>query len=430
MNKRIIFVALFVMSLFTLNAQRAAVMEFKAGAGISQADVDGISGIFTTYFRPSGYTMVERTQIDRVIEEQRFQRSSLTESQMVRIGEILNISKIVIGDINVVMGQYNVDVRVINVESGTIAATEGATFSGSSYRTSMQNVAQKLASKIAIGAGPTVSGGSSSANPTPKSRTQVETVYGYLHVFPNELGVFQSEPTTVINQINTQGMHGYPNWRIPTNEELALLRANGYLRGSQYMTKEAKSGMVLLVSTGKSIAELSGTENGHKWVDLGLSVKWATCNVGATKPEEYGNYYAWGETSPKSSYTSSNYTYSSNPTTLPLNRDAVAVNWGGNWRMPTLNEIKELKEKCKWTWTGRGYTVTGPNGNSIFLPAAGCRGNSDLLNAGSVGYYWSSSLDADYSFRVNILHFFNSGNVYWNETDRCCGQSVRGVFSH
>ena len=100
-----------------LFAQRAAVMEFKAGVGISQADVDGLSGIFTTYFRPAGFTMVERTQIDRVISEQGFQRSSLTEAQMVRIGEILNLSMIVIGDINVVAGEYNVDARVVNVES-------------------------------------------------------------------------------------------------------------------------------------------------------------------------------------------------------------------------------------------------------------------------------------------------------------------------
>ena len=167
-----------------------------------------------------------------------------------------------------------------------------------------------------------------------------------------------------------------------------------------------------------------GYENGHEWVDLGLSVKWATCNVGASTPESYGNYYAWGETSPKSSYTYSTYTYSSNPTTLPLNRDAVAVNWGGNWRKPTINELKELKEKCKWTWTGRGYTVTGPNGNSIFLPAAGCRYYSDVYYAGSDGYYWSSSLDTNYAYGL----YFNSDRVLWDNDYRYYGQSVRGVL--
>ena len=100
--------------------------------------------------------MIERTQIDKAIEEQGFQRSRMTESQMVRIGKILNVSKIVIGDVNVVMKQYNVDVRVINVESGTIADTEGDTFSGTSYRETMKSIAQKLAQKIAIKPGETI----------------------------------------------------------------------------------------------------------------------------------------------------------------------------------------------------------------------------------------------------------------------------------
>lgn len=154
--KKLFFLFVMCFTALTMQAQRCAVLEFKAGVGISQQDVDGISAIFITYFRPSGYTMVERTQIDAIIDEQGFQRSRMTESQMVRVGELLNVSKIVVGDINIVMGQYNVDARVINVESGTIAATEGATFSGTSYRTCMQSIAQKLAAKIAIAPGTTV----------------------------------------------------------------------------------------------------------------------------------------------------------------------------------------------------------------------------------------------------------------------------------
>ena len=150
--KNVFLLLIVLVAIFSANAQRIAVLEFKAGVGISQNDVDGISAIFITYFRPAGYTMVERSSIDQVIDEQGFQRSRLTESQMVRVGEILNVSKIVVGDINVVMGQYNVDVRVLNVESGTITATEGAAFSGDSYRSCMQDIAQKLASKIAISA--------------------------------------------------------------------------------------------------------------------------------------------------------------------------------------------------------------------------------------------------------------------------------------
>ena len=156
--KKLLCFGLLCLMAFFVNAQRCAVLEFKAGSGVSQADVDGISAIFITYFQPAGYTMVERTQIDKVIEEQGFQRSRMTQQQMVRVGEILNVSKIVVGDVNMTFGQYNVDVRVVNVETGTIAATEGASFNTSSFRNSMQSLSQKLAGKIAITSGGTVNG--------------------------------------------------------------------------------------------------------------------------------------------------------------------------------------------------------------------------------------------------------------------------------
>ena len=390
MKRFLLFVSMLFIS-FGVFAQRAAVMEFKAGVGISQADVDGISAIFITYFRPAGYTMVERTQIDRVIDEQGFQRSRLTESQMVRIGQILNVSKIVIGDVNVVMGQYNVDVRVINVESGTIAAAEGATFSGSSYRTTMQTLAQKLAGNIALSAGPTVSASSaSSSSSSASTRSSVETVYGYLHVFPNELGVFQSEPSNVIANINAQKMHGYNDWRLPTNEELSLLLANGYLSGAQYMSKEKTSGMVLLVTTGKSVAELISKGD---IVDLGLpsGTLWYAKNEG-------GDF--------------ARYTYDE------------AVSKFGN-KLPTKEQFEELKNQCTWTWTGNGYKVVGPNGNSIYLPAAGLRLSSgNVYVVGSLGYYWSSTPSgSDGAYDLRFLSDF----VGMEDGDRCDGLSVRFV---
>ncbi len=195
----------------------------------------------------------------------------------------------------------------------------------------------------------------------------------------------------------------------------------------------------------------TGVENGHNWVDLGLSVKWATCNVGATTPEGYGNYYAWGETKPKSTYNWSTYKYCNgttysmtkyctdseygivdNKTTLELSDDAAHVNWGGSWRMPTKAEQDELGDtnNCTWTWTTQngvnGYKVTSKkNGNSIFLPAAGYRSNSNLSRAGSFGYYWSSSLSTSNSDGAYYLDFLSSG-VDWDYY-RCSGLPVRPV---
>ena len=219
-------------------AQRAAVMEFKAGVGISQADVDGLSGIFTTYFRPSGYTMIERTQIDRIIDEQQMQRSALTESQMVRIGELLNLSKIVIGDVNIVMGQYNVDVRVINVESGTIAATEGATFAGASYRETMKSLAQKLAGQIAIGAGPTVGG-------TPVQESDYVDLglpSGTLWKSKNEKGMYYTYDEAV-SQFGD---------KLPTREQFAELQAfcTWTWNGKGYVVKGDNGNSIVLQAAG------------------------------------------------------------------------------------------------------------------------------------------------------------------------------------
>ena len=103
--KRIGLIALIVFSsLSVIFAQKIAVLDFKAGVGISQTDVDGLSSTFVTYFNPRGYQLVERSQINQVIEEQGFQQTSLTESQMVRLGQIMNLSKIVVGDVNIVGG--------------------------------------------------------------------------------------------------------------------------------------------------------------------------------------------------------------------------------------------------------------------------------------------------------------------------------------
>ena len=190
-----------------------------------------------------------------------------------------------------------------------------------------------------------------------------------------------------------------------------------------------------------------GTNNGHEYVDLGLSVKWATCNVGATKPEEYGGYYAWGETEEKddydwdtykwcngsydtmTKYCESDYGTVDNKTVLDPEDDVAHVKWGGSWRMPTKAEQDELCDSCTWTWTTQngvnGYTVTGANGNSIFLPAAGYRKGTDLLISGG-GYYWLSSLCERDSLYAYCLLFF-SGRYDRYENIRRFGYTVRPV---
>lgn len=146
-----------------------------------------------------------------------------------------------------------------------------------------------------------------------------------------------------------------------------------------------------------------------KAVDLGLSVKWANCNVGATSPEKYGGYYTWEE-----------------------GKKMVRTKWGGSWRMPTSAEQRELNEKCTWTWTKHngvaGMKVTGPNGNSIFLPAAGYRDGAGVHGAGTLGDVWSGTLDEIDSGSAYGVEFDSGGSHYWDSSwARRYGLSVRPV---
>lgn len=175
---------------------------------------------------------------------------------------------------------------------------------------------------------------------------------------------------------------------------------------------------------------------GHEYVDLGLpsGLKWATCNVGANSPEEDGGYYAWGEVDIKDEYNYGNcVTYGKSMSDISGNPtyDVARKKWGSSWRLPTEAEFQELLDECNWQWTAQGgkegYKVTGPNGNSIFLPAAGYRDGSSLYDAGEYGYYWSSAfLESDDRSAFGL--YFNSScrSVYGGYRDD--GRSVRPVL--
>lgn len=211
---------------------------------------------------------------------------------------------------------------------------------------------------------------------------------------------------------------------------------------------------------------VSGKDGSHSYVDLGLSVKWATCNVGATKSTEYGDYFAWGETNPKEDYSWDTYKWCTvdsvewyenlivyipffnkyNPNlnsgiidykmVLEVEDDAATANWGSAWRMPTFEEIKELREGCKWVlvddFNGSGVAgqlgISKTNGNTIFMPAAGSRDDNDVLDfVGSRGFYWSSSLIEDAAHAYDLL-FFDDGSNDRGSDRRYIGQSVRAVL--
>lgn len=207
---------------------------------------------------------------------------------------------------------------------------------------------------------------------------------------------------------------------------------------------------------------LSCPDNHHPHlIDLGLpsGTLWSCCNVGASTPERYGGYYAWGETSEKSYYgiaykwNSSDYGHKltkynteskygivvDNKTTLDSADDAATANWGVPWRMPTLEDFEELIDNTSSTWTTKngvnGREFKGVNGGILFLPAAGYRLEDELSNEGSDGFYWSSSLYESYPFNACRLGFdsgnaVNMDNAYWSSGDRAYGRTVRPVLKN
>ena len=186
-----------------------------------------------------------------------------------------------------------------------------------------------------------------------------------------------------------------------TAEVKALQAEVNALKAELEKTKKALADALKKNETSQPIPPKEKTmKNGHEYVDLGLpsGLKWAACNIGASKPEEYGDYFAWAETKTKKEYTEENsksYLKDRNDISGSSRYDAARANWGGSWRMPTKGEMEELCKNCTWEWTKRngidGYNVKGHNGNSIFLPVAGNRYGSSRNDAGLRGTYWTST---------------------------------------
>ena len=165
--------------------------------------------------------------------------------------------------------------------------------------------------------------------------------------------------------------------------------------------------------------------------------------MGADRPTKYGGYYAWGETDEKEYYDWSTYKWCKgssksitkycsdrsygtvdNKEILDPEDDVAHVKWGGDWRMPTIQELRELYEECTWSYESGGYRVTGPNGNSIFLPAAGSRKGTSLERCGSIGHYWSATLSGN--DEAVYLGFYD-GTHTWDDSNRSYGRNVRPV---
>lgn len=280
------------------------------------------------------------------------------------------------------------------------------------------------------------------------------TATGSIKNQPVTFKISPADAVLTIDQNEYPTQNGSAQIMLSPGEHTYAVFAPGYnVQGSKFMVYENNTNKIIIelepksqsasslqdsssnISSSVSFNASSNMINGHEYVDLGLpsGVKWATCNVEASSPSGYGDYFAWGEITTKAKYTEKNSkTWKNELGDISGNPlyDAARAKWGGSWRLPSKTECEELKEKCKWTWTSqgghKGYKVTGPNGNSIFLPAAGWRDGSSLYDAGDDGDYWSSTPNESNAQSTYSLGFF-SGSQHVDWYYRSYGFSVRPV---
>ena len=492
--KKLLLLLLSLLSL-TAFAQQKKVAVYVAGD-------DEINGIMGDYLvdeiaHDGKYIAVERTAsfLNEMHKEQSYQQSgSVDDSEISRLGKQFGVDYVCVATPFDLWNEKYISARMIDVERAEVIATSsayGAVTNSQQFLSVMSILSNGLlsafeqskladAKKVAVYVTRTgnkdidiilgdqlVAGFAQSGRYLAIERTQ-----GFLDQISKEKGyqedgaVDDEELMRVGKQFGVQYVcvaktsQMWGDYYIATRlidvehgEVVNSYKKNAIQLGSSQQVVSVAKEIASKLSD-KTIAEQLKEEEasyaGHEYVDLGLSVKWATCNVGASKPEEYGDYFAWGETQPKSNYdwntykwcngsndtqtkynTKSNYGTVDNKTTLDLSDDAARANWGGNWRMPTKAEQDELRNNCTWTWTTQngvnGCKVTSKsNGNSIFLPAAGYRGGSSLKLAGNYAYYWSSSLDSDYPDHAYPLYFYSRIIGGYSDT-RYDGNSVRPV---
>ena len=267
-------------------------------------------------------------------------------------------------------------------------------------------------------------------------------------------------PTTVGLRLFDENDHPLKSWQqgystTELDNVQHVTSFTGLQRDKTYHVRPTVTVMGYTIEASPLASFKIDKEDDGDWVDLGLpsGTIWATRNVGASAPEDYGDYFAWGETAPKDYYdwntykwcngsyytmtkycTNSSYGYNGftdGKAELDPEDDAATANWGSGARMPSMEQIQELRDKCSWQWTQRngvyGQQGTGPNGNTIFLPAAGDRWDGSLGGAGSYGYYWSRTLSSSYSGSAYSLVFLSSGVRWGSNYSRDIGHSVRAV---
>ena len=284
---------------------------------------------------------------------------------------------------------------------------------------------------------------------TPNTQVKLKSISNILYNTAMNLitGSFTTNTDSATLQVNSDGYTSYIYGIFAGSSNTIEIRAGGvsYSRIIEPSKLSVGESGFFTIPTSSNLhgwTELSsyGIIDGHEYVDLGLpsGTLWATCNVGATKPEEYGGFYAWGEIEEKDKYDWNTYIHCNGSIETchdigddiaGTEYDVAHVNWGGLWRMPSKDQIKELVENCTRDRINQyglnGLVITGSNGATLFLPAAGYK-KTYHLSEGMIGYFWSSELYLNQEFRAYCLFFYGAA-WYHSHENRFLGFTVRPV---
>ena len=441
--KKLFYLSVMCFAVLVMNAQTYAVLDFHGSPSVSDVDKDGVMDAFTTYFHPYGYTMIDRKRVDQTMTEQRIPRTNITETQSVQVGNAIDATIVLTGNIGVLGAEMYLKVRAIDVHSGKVIALEVVTFSDD-YCVKTRELAVKIASQITAN--------SEGSTLLTSQRTKVEYVSDRLKVFPYDLGTYEEEPTFAIASINKKAKYGFNDWRLPTNKELSLLCANGFLGDGQYMTQEHRKGTVLLVSDkehdqfpspvdgqgtqaqpqaqtqaqaqvqSQTAPEPAAQRHGPQEHNVSKSSQQETINqFDSEKPQKDYNNQEWVDLGLPSGTLWKN----KNEECGLITFDKAVATYGD--MLPTRKQLEELNSKCQFTWVGKAYKVTGPNGNYIIIPAEGggyCDGSVEYV--GGMTNIWSSTpYDLRIAWYLNISATKAESNM--GTTYRCYLHSVRLV---
>ena len=404
--KRLLLIICMCCSVLSIQAQRCAVLDFMYGGNINQEDVEGISYMFRSNFYPRGYTMIDRVRINRVIKNLGYKVSDMTLGQILKVSRELEANKIVVGNMSKFMDEYTVEARVINVETGTTMIADAVTFERTEYRSSMLALSKKICDKMNSESNeniPILLG----EEETQQQQTIPYVIYGYLKIFPNDLGEFLSEPVSVISRINAQVQYGYNNWRIPTNEELSLMRANKCIGEGDYMTQESMYGIVRLVTDGDDYVTWQKKEQEKKDIEAKKKAMEEARRRELKRRNEQLKSQGLADLG-----LPSGTLWSLKNESETFTYDEAVGRFGS--RLPSKEQFQELWDKCVWTRTDDGYNVTGPSEESIFLPFCvgfSIEGKCDgKISRRPYAYYWTSS-----------PYIPESSRAYIFEIDYCVG---------